>query len=251
MSLHETHQISFERYLRKKMTVQEKSDFEEKLSADDDFKASFLHYKLHRKAYLTELFEDYDTEFKSKSHRTHLIYTLVTIIFMLTSVFFYFDNKQLRKQVYTIYLNSAQTVYRTIPFITGDKNVPPANEKNNVENYTDNAILSELPASKTIVEVENILKKDVLIKDSMHFVSRYTKLYDLDSLVIDSSTQQHIKYWQSPIGFEGYKYDGRVLNVFGIETTDTLSILQERHVLWLLYNQELIKIENDNNHHKF
>jgi hypothetical protein len=255
MSLSEIHQISFERYLRKKMTAEEKAEFEEKLAADNSFNQTFQQYKLKRKTYLNELIHEYDSEFKAKTKTTHLIYTLLTLIFLGVIGFLYLDNKQLKQQIIDIYETGTRTIYRTIPFVGTKSSTPPPtssdskielSQTNNEQLDSEQHTLDQEPSA--IVEK---IKRDELVKDTTLMVALMVSGNAiLDTIAPTELILQRTRFWKSPIGFEGYKYDGSLLDLFGIEEIEDVHLFKERNELWMQIGRQTIRAKPDNQYHK-
>lgn len=254
MSLSEIHQISFERYLRKKMTAEEKAEFEEKLAADPAFNQIFQQYKQKRKAYLKELIHEYDTEFKANTKTTHLIYTLITLIFLAVIGVLYLDNKQLKEQIVDIYETGTRTIYRTIPFIGNKSAVPPATPNQqqglSVPEILDSDSDSSVSESFAPMAVEKI-KRDELLKDTSLMVALMVSANGItDTIVPSQLVLQRTRFWKSPIGFEGYKYDGTMLDLYGVFQIEDIQLFKEKNELWMQIGRETTRIKTDNQYHK-
>lgn len=255
MSLSEIHQISFERYLRKKMTAEEKAEFEEKLAADHHFNQTFQQYKLKRKIYLKELIHEYDSEFKAQTNTTHFVYTLLTFVFLSVIGLLYLDNKQLKEQIVDIYQTSTRTIYRTIPFIANKNDNPPARiqydnklsvEPQQKQNNDEEQILEQIAP----VTIERI-KRDELLKDTALMVALMVSDANAqDTIAPVELVLKRTRFWKSPIGFEGYKYDGTILDLFGVFEIQDVYLFKEKNELWMQIGRETIRAKPDNQYHK-
>lgn len=257
MSMHESHQFYFERYLRKKLVENERADFEAKLLEDPDFNQAFQEYKAHRKEHLKEFIAHYDSEFKAKSRSTILIYLLITLIVLAISVILYFDNRKMREELFQLYEKSTKSIYRSIPFInkpTEALNKPRLAESNT---YSDSILNQEL---NEFTEQENLpIEKDRLLSDST-FIVQEIFLADKDSIGNDSLEQApgnlasiaiEVTLWQSPIGFSGYRFNGSALQLFGINAYDEIKLEIEKEVIWLIFKQQRVPLVADDRYYKF
>jgi len=257
MNLHEAHQIYFERYLRKKLSEKERAEFEERLITDNDLNEAFKKYRSNRKVYLRELIDDYNTDFVSHTRTNQIIYILLTLILGAVLAFLYFDNQQLRKTIADTYQESTKIIYRSLPFIVKKAELPPPPP--------------EYPVKISDTTISDISENDVLPvetetpvgDDQLEFNTDYKladSLFQIKESPTDSLSAMHskkrikslqISLWVSPIGFEGYKFDGQSLFIYGLKSFDEFQIRYEKNDIWLSIDVQTYTIINDNNYHKF
>lgn len=257
MNLHEAHQIYFERYLRKKLSDKERAEFEERLLSDNELNEAFKKYRSNRKVYLRELIDDYNTDFVSHSRTNQIIYILLTLILGAVLALLYFDNQQLRKTIADTYQESTKIIYRSLPFIVKKVEMPPpppsypikTSDTTPVSVVEKEILTDELDI--TSADEPLAFNTDYKLSDSM-FVMKETIA---DSLIASHTKKRsksvHVSLWVSPIGFEGYKFDGQSLSIYGLKSFDAFQLLYEKNDIWLTIDVQSYKIINDNNYYKF
>ena len=67
---------------------------------------------------------------------------------------------------------------------------------------------------------------------------------------INKSTIQ-IEYWESVVGFNGYKYDGSKLQVYGITPNENIALSSLDNRLYLKKGNQYYRIAKSNTTHKF
>jgi len=60
-----------------------------------------------------------------------------------------------------------------------------------------------------------------------------------------------LEYWNSVIGFNGYKYDGNTLQLFGIAQNETVNLLSLDNRLYLKKNKQIYSIEKSSSAKRF
>ena len=60
-----------------------------------------------------------------------------------------------------------------------------------------------------------------------------------------------LEYWNSVIGFNGYKYDGNTLQLFGIAQNETVNLLSLDNRLYLKKNEQIYSIEKSSSAKRF
>lgn len=257
MNLHEAHQIYFERYLRKKLSEKERIEFEERLITDSDLNEAFKKYRSNRKKYLRELIDDYNTDFVSHTRTNQIIYILLTLILGAVLALLYFDNQQLRKTIADTYQESTKIIYRNLPFIVKKAEIPPPPPTYSVK--ISDTVSTDLPENEGLPdETETLAGEEQLefntdhkLADSTYLIKESTS----DSLTAPVTRKRiktlHVSLWVSPIGFEGYKFDGQTLFIYGLKSFDEFQIRYEKNDIWIDIDVQTYPIINDNNFHKF
>src|SRR5205814_536649 len=77
--------------LRQEMTGEERELFEEKLSADTEFKADFDFYRAHRQEILAQELAEYDESFIPKKHNISWLYLIISVLGLVLVADYYFS----------------------------------------------------------------------------------------------------------------------------------------------------------------
>ena len=274
---HEIHQYYFEKYLRNEMSIKDKLTFEEKLIIDNQVRSSFEHYKLNRQQYLS----DYAIREQKKTFSRKLnswIYLLISLIGILLSINFYLDNQELKSLRAN---NSAESLpfYKRIPFFFGrnTEKKPNNTTKQKTEVVSDSTSVNTDSLTTTTDEETLSFDQDELLKDT--FMKLYdrnvfeqhfeTIRVDADSIDADSAlenlTLKHldsptegkitsipVEFWRSPIGYVGYKCNGKKLVIFGYESPFKLTLLKYNNEIGIRQDEgNIYPLVTDNNFHKF
>lgn len=275
---HEIHQYFFERFLRDEMSTADKMAFEEKLSADPALRASFLHYKHNREKYLSDLVA---VQRKKSQHRqlNRWIYVLISCIGILISINFYLEKTDLRNRLQQANKDSVP-LFRRIPLLFSfpSETKPRASASNPSETnqtqklFNKDTLLTGETKEDTISFDHDVLLLDTVIPafTQMVFEKEYAFAQKLlDSTATDQMVEQltvhnllkseqakkhvfEVEFWNSPIGYFGYKFNGKKLQVYGFDTTNRLTLIKTEHQLMLRRDEgNLYPLYNDDNFHKF
>ena len=287
MSSHEKHQYFYEKYIRNEMTDKERRAFEEKLSADESFRVSFLHYKLNRSEYLEELVTDNKIKQKKSWNLNSMLYLFISITGIALAFNYYIFKEN---EIPTTHKpeNKNWNIYNLIPFLSNRndnvKHERPKNIRREKDSTKDEiladttAIDTENNSETTIPESQNEgIANDIMELDS--FVVAYEKNFfehrykaiknETDSMIVDSlmdmlaaksagrNTQQskplmiYVEFWRSPINFRGYKFNGKKLMIYGIPSPYEIFLLKDNEDIILRTNRSEATIIKDNEFHKF
>lgn len=236
MSSHDIHQLFFEKYLRKKMDKTERENFEERLKSDADLLEAFEKYKLNRKRYLREMLQEEYPANKSPFSLNSMLYLLVSLICLLIAAGYFFDNKQLRSILAFSKLTSQSSTKNRSPNII---KTPPVLEIKVAKKET------ALPDLELVKSDISVAESDIILLDTV--ISVAVDIQDT------SSTPSTIlaEIWHSPVGFKGYRYNGVLLQLYGIETFSAIELYSEKGDLWLKLQEKHILLNSDFNYHKF
>ncbi len=270
---HDSHQFFFERYLRNKLSEQEKLQLEESLKNDAELSAAFLQYKLHRKEFLTELKKDY-YKGPRKSRLANLLYVAISIIGIITALNFYLENQTLKEERQRD-KNLITRLIEHIPFV-GRKSKTEDAKQIKQENVVQGKTTSTKPNNTTLVADSTEQEQDAaLILDTVLVTlqrSFYTEKVDYFKLSIDSTLtnteiQQMVlknfgkydsKYKSKPIGVSlwndklkgrTYIFDGFKLTVYGLPpSTQMLIVDDESELVWLWGDKEVLLLADNQPH---
>jgi hypothetical protein len=120
--------------------------------------------------------------------------------------------------------------------------VEPQQKQNNDEEQ----ILEQIAP----VTIERI-KRDELLKDTALMVALMVSDANAqDTIAPVELVLKRTRFWKSPIGFEGYKYDGTILDLFGVFEIQDVYLFKEKNELWMQIGRETIRAKPDNQYHK-
>lgn len=270
---HDSHQFYFERYLRNKLSADERAKLEAKLNENQELQAAFQEYKLNRKAFLKELISEHDKG-PRKSKLANTFYLIISIIGIFTALNFYFENQSLREEREQN-KNLISRLIEHIPFVgskgkgesvSSSKN--KANTSKSTQNNNTNTTVTKTE-NKTI-EVENdILLDTVLVPILRNFYEEKSAYFktEIDSSLTDNDIQQmilknagkyDIKYKSNPIAVimerssqskNSYTFDGLKLTISGQHLPNHLLLVNDQgELVWLNGNQEVLLIADNQPH---
>lgn len=274
----ETHQYYFERYLRDKLSAEEKAEFEERLSKDMELQLALNSYKQHRKQFLKEIIAEHSNK-PSKTSFINFIYLAITIAGIVITLNFYLENKTLKEERQRN-KNLITRLIEYIPFIgkkdneegnakQGKQSAPKKNRgvdsNEELTGSTDDVIPDdELEESQTLLfdsvwaPVPRYYLNDRLSYFQKEVDSTLTAIEILNMIYRNAAKGESrfktrpigIKIWQSS-NANSYAYDGHLLNLYLKETPEQLSLINdEGELVWLNTNEETILIA-DNEIHPF
>lgn len=267
---HDNHQYYFERYLRNKLTDEERKILDEKFASDEQLRKDFELYKQHRKTFLKELLVDRDRKPK-KSRLLNLFYLMITIGGIVVATNFYFENKALKEERKRDQSLISRLV-ENIPFIGGrNKKDTPKKEEVKKSNKSRISSIEENEAEEqdsTLTE-ETVLFDTVLIPLKRSFFEERVNYYlsEVDStlnveeiiqVLVKNHDKYDIKQKASPVAVQvvfsklenRYKFDGNILT---IQTSNKLKlpflIKDQGELIWMNLNSELVLTADDNWHY--
>jgi hypothetical protein len=270
---HDSHQFFFERYLRNKLSDQEKLQLEESLKDDAELNAAFLQYKLHRKEFLTELKNDY-YKGPRKSRLANVLYVVISIIGIITALNFYFENKSLKEERQRD-KNLITRLIEHIPFVgrkshSGDRNQKKQDsstkDKNTLTKYTNQPPITD--STEVEQEAQLILDTVLVTLHRSFYTEKHTYFKsNIDSTLTNAEIQQivlknfgkyDIKYKSKPIGIviwsdlqkgNTYIFDGFKLTLYGIpRSTQMLIVDDESELVWLWGDKEILLLADNQPH---
>ena len=226
----ETYQYYFERYLRNKLSADEKNDFEHRLASDNELKQLLENYKLNRKQFLRDLLKE-NSHKKPRGKIAPFIYLTITMAGIILAANFYYENLLLKEERQRD-KNLITRLIEYIPFI-GSKNLSDtvsktATQKTQATN--NNKVLNNTKHVDSITAKPNkpILVFDtVIVPISRMFFNEKLQYYrstvdstlafdDIKQLIINTFNKIDIKhkskpikieFWQTPSKEKIYTYD--------------------------------------------
>lgn len=218
------------------MDKTERAHFEDRLNADAGLLEAFEKYKLNRKKYLREMLEEEFPANKTRFSLNNILYLLVSLICLLIAAGFFFDNKQLRNILSISKLTSQSSTKNRSPYIIKS---PPVLETKAVDKQPS------LPETEMGNVDISVAESDIMLLDTV--LSATIDIQD------SASTTSPIlaEIWHSPVGFKGYRYNGVLLQMYGIESFSAIELYSEKGDLWMKHNEKHILLNPDFNYHKF
>lgn len=288
---HDIHQYYFERFLRHQMSADEKATFEEKLSVDPDLKASFDAYKANRKVFLDALAKEHEESRNPWKKHSYIYLAVSLIGIVLAINFYIDNQELKAEQQRTKSLiaklieripfvgkketkndQPATTQQTGKPAQSNSDNLPVLTGKENV--YEEDSLFDDEiknPDEMSMATDELLHDTFLVAIDKNYFEIRY-RLYrtEIDTTLSDSSIsglimrnaskypeksarQQtvFVEFWQSPIHYKGYRFNGKKLLVYGLKYPFPIVLLKEDEHLLLHWKDHETVLENDNEFHKF
>lgn len=288
---HDIHQYYFERFLRHQMSAGEKATFEEKLSVDPDLKASFDAYKANRKVFLDALAKEHEESRNPWKKHSYIYLAVSLIGIVLAINFYIDNQELKAEQQRTKSLiaklieripfvgkketkndQPSTTPQSGKPAQSDTDNLPVLSRKEDV--YQEDSLFDDdikNPDEMSMATDELLHDTFLVAIDKNYFEMRY-RLYrtEIDTTLSDSSIsglimrnaskypeksarQQtvFVEFWQSPIHYKGYRFNGKKLLVYGLKYPFPIVLLKEDEHLLLHWKDHETVLENDNEFHKF
>jgi hypothetical protein len=291
MASHEKHQYYYEKYLRDEMHDSERQSFEEKLSADESFRRSFNHYKSNRREFLAELLEEDEAEARKSLGNNSWLYLLISITGIALAVYYFSTRNETTLPSETVKTANSWNIFKRIPFLSKKNDTTRTQNSSKANKPTPEKFMGEAPTDSFVYTEPAIgYDKTILtdgedygiVNDRMEFDSfmiAYEKTFfelrlktiknETDSMIVDSMIQQlaiksvsrnaqlskpltvYVEFWNSPLNFRGYKFNGKKLVVYGINTPYEIYLLHDSDEFTLRTNTSELELISDNNFHKF
>lgn len=272
----ETHQYYFERYLREKLSAEEKAAFEQRLANDEELQHALETYKTNRKQFLKEIIQEHDAK-PSKTSIINFVYLAITILGLVVILDFYFENKSLKEER----IRNKNLITRLIdyiPFIgkkdnksteasnqkgTGKKD-PKSGDNKTPDGSTDESTLVEgepIDTPTLIIDSVWVAVPRNYLNDRLHYFqteidSTLTPVEILNMIYRNSSKGESL-FKSRPVGIRiwettqtnRYAYDGHLLNLYLNETPPQIPLINdEGELVWLSGDKEIILIADNELH---
>lgn len=270
---HDSHQFYFERYLRNKLSQEDRAKLESQLQENEQLQQAFTEYKSNRKVFLKELITEHDKGPK-KSRLANLFYLTISLIGIFTAINFYLENQSLKEEREQ-HKNLISRLIDHIPFV-GRKHEPDST----LEKYTKTSRQrnTKLPASTTQetgteAEVDSeqpdVMLDTVLVpllrafyeEKSTYFKSEIDSSLtsvEIQQMVLKNAGKYDIKYKTNPIAVvmernaqsvNTYTFDGLKLTISGSKLPNHLLLVNDQgELVWLNGDQEVLLIADNKPH---
>lgn len=274
---HDTHQFYFERYLRHKLSAEDRLKLEQRIGEDEELRAAFEHYKQNRRQLVKELISEHDKG-PRRSRLSSYLYLAITIAGLILALNFYLENQALIAERQHD-KNLISRLLDNIPFV-GKKNKKEqesASEKKQSKSIKIPAVKEEAEEeTEKTAEIESagepvLLHDTVLVPVNRKYIEQRFTFYrtEIDTNLTDGEILNLIyrnnhkyadKHKSSPVGVafrndlskgNGYVYDGHNLVVFGVQAPYQLMLVKdENELVWIRPDSEVI-LNADNRFHTY
>jgi hypothetical protein len=273
-SQHDIHQFYFERYLRNKLSVEEKENLEKRLSEDTALQEAFHVYKQNRRQLVKELIREHDKG-PGKSRISSFVYLVITIAGLILALNFYLENRALlaeRKRD----KNLITRLLENIPFV-GKKNKTEEVKKQDIPGRpagtsTARNRARQEPVGAVMANISDTLLHDtVLVPVSRKYIEQRAAYYrtevdtslskqEILNLIYRNNHKYADKHKTTPIGVEfrrdaagrsGYMFDGNKLVMFGIKAPYQLFLVKDENELVWLQADTVVIFVADNTFHTY
>lgn len=243
------------------MSYHERMAFDEKLSEDASLKEAFSFYKDHRMAMLQDLIEEHrltrrDTRFNK------LIFLLISLTgIALTVNYYYLHKENTNAPPAPVEQKHRKPFYTYIPFVNWEKRAEKTEiKKDSLKKAPVVAPVAEAKETAMVILEPSAMdeersENDVFLTDS--FVLIHDKAYiqmllsakkaNMDTALADSvitipkaknkdkNNQLFVEFWQSPVQYRGYRFNGKKLILYGIEHPYEIYVYKDDNVIYLLH----------------
>lgn len=269
----ETYQYYFERYLRNKLSTDEKADFEQRLTSDNELKQLLENYKLNRKQFLRDLLKENNGK-KTRGRIAPFIYLTITMAGIILATNFYYENLLLKEErqrdknlitrliEYIPFIGSKQTIdtiSKTTPHKPHATNNKPISNTKHVD-----SLATEQAEPLFIFDTVIVPISRTFFDEKLHYyrstIDSTLAFDDIKKLIINTFNKIDIKHKSKPIKIEfwqtlntanKYSYDGLTLVLHApLPPDDLFFVTDESELVWLNNNNELILI-TDNQLHQY
>lgn len=263
---HDTHQFYFERYLRNKLSAEDRRKLEQRIGEDEELRAAFEHYKQNRRQLVKELIAEHDKG--PRKGRFTYIYLAITIAGLILALNFYLENQSLLAERRRD-KNLISRLLDNIPFVgkkNKEKEEPSAAKKTNRPKVVtpEQDVPEQEQGEESISEepvAEVLLHDTVLVPISRKYIEQRFTFYrtEIDTNLTDEEILGLIyrnnhkypdKHKSAPVGVEfrndaakgtGYLFDGHKLVVFGVQAPYRLMLVKdENELVWIQPDGEVI-----------
>ena len=285
---HDKHQYFFEKYLRNEMQGEELQLFEKKLSSSSDFLAAFEYYKNNRSKIVAEELAEYDVPelMIKKPQKWGWVYAVLSMVCLVLILDYYLSDSYHKEQrrlriplidQIHVFDQKHKSAEDSLPSNTNTRNKSAYTKSNEANLDSESANLSEQHLSQLIDGNEVKIQGDFFVTDSLFRVlesklvsERLAKLMvQTDSLLSDTTLEELVRqsffkqpsqiprqllveYWDSPLHFRGYVFDGKKLLVYDIKPQESfyLSYSEDINSYYLIVQNRAYFLFPDKQFHK-
>jgi hypothetical protein len=270
---HDKHQYYFEKYLRNEMSYHERMAFDEKLAEDEALNQAFVFYRANREVMLKNLIEEHKLD-RRDGRLNKLIFLLISLTGIALTFNYYFYKAPAQRSGKQTPQKQREPLYTYIPFVNWEKRSeknqpkkdtatpPPAQVKTRQQPADDSIVVLE-PSTRDDERTAN----DVFLTDT--FISVYEQAYirsliasrkkaadhhhpadhhDQDSVAThkpakpEKHGQLFVEFWQSPVKYRGYLFNGKKLIIYGVRSPFEIYIYKHDDTFEMLYASEEIPL---------
>lgn len=259
---HDKHQYFFEKYLRKEMMPEELALFESRLEEDELFRNDFNRYRLHRQEILRDELAAYDEPelLLKKPQRWGWVYAVLSLLCIVLVADYFFsehyaaevEGKKTREP-FIEKINPFQFLGSKedkTPSVRTDKKTT---EEPIIENIADSTLKADSLSADILPYLEGnrmALVGDYFVSDSLFVVlaqeevlqSKVARAKGIDTLNQDSALNHRlisdflseneingqqllVEFWDSPIHFRGYMFNGKKLVLYDLDKEPELIVV--------------------------
>ena len=283
---HDKHQYFFEKYLRNEMQGEELQLFENKLNTNTEFLDAFEFYKINRTKIVAEELAEYDKPelMIKKPQKWGWVYAVLSMVCLVLILDYYLSDSYHKEQrrlriplidQIHVFDSKPKIITDTIENIGSNKDQKLPSK--HLPSNADNENVSEPHLSQMIDGNEVKIQGDYFVMDSLFKVlesklvsERLAKLkVQTDSLISDTTLEELVRqsffkqpnqiprqllveFWDSPLHFRGYVFDGKKLLVYDIKPNDAfyLSYSEEINSYYLIVQNRAYFLFPDKQFHK-
>jgi hypothetical protein len=289
MGIHDKHQYFYEKYLRNEMPDSERTAFEEKLSADAGFRKSFQYYERNRGRMLHDLIEEDDRSEKRWTVNSWL-YLLISLVGIGLAIHYFSSapepltaapaKKEDKPSLFDRigFGQTAQAPPSPVPVVTPPVEVVvPAGKQHEKEEETISPEEHVAEETEESTHEPADVMSDLMLADTFLASVDYTYYHqrvqairtETDSVLNDSAVQSlamrstvrnpdrakaaivFVEFWKSPVNFKGYRFTGKKLTIYGIQSPFEVGLLRKDETLILRTSWDEIPLLKDQTFHKF
>lgn len=117
------------------------------------------------------------------------------------------------------------------------------------DSASDNEAIN--PSSKDKTETESELKKEVKTLETKSPVASSNEKINRDDLKKVKPVNIQIEFWQSIVSYKGYKWNGKTLRLYGVDSTSTVEVHQLDNNYYLQINKDYYFLKLTDNYESY
>ncbi len=107
------------------------------------------------------------------------------------------------------------------------------------------------PSTKDKIETESELKKEVKTLETKSPVASSNEKINRDDLKKVKPVNIQIEFWQSIVSYKGYKWNGKTLRLYGVDSTSTVEVHQLDNNYYLQINKDYYFLKLTDNYESY